>query len=188
MKELTNFLFETGQLKRVKRSGWWMINIDNPESVAEHCQRTAVIGFFLAKLENADPYRVTLMCLFNDIHETRLNDLHKVGHRYIDFKKAESVAHTEQLEPLGGSGKELLGLMSEYQQRNTHDAEVARDADLLENVLQAREYIKIGFKDAQNWIDNIHKVIKTKNGKKLLKEIEKSDPNDWWRNLKKIER
>jgi putative hydrolase of HD superfamily len=188
MKELTNFLYETGQLQRFKRSGFSLIGVENLHTVAEHCQRAAIIGFFLAKLEKADPCKTTLMCLFNDIHETRISDINKVGHRYLNVKEAESKAHTDQLEPLGEPGKEVLDLMTEYQQQSSHEAEVARDADLLENALEAREYIKIGYADAQNWLDNINKVIKTESGKKLLKEIESTDPNDWWRTLKKIER
>ena len=187
MKNLTNFFYEVGQLKRVKRSGFWLININNPESVAEHSQRTAVIGYFLAKLEKVDVQKVTLMCLFNDLHETRLNDLHKVGHRYIDFKKAENEAHKEQLHGLNNIGSELFETLTEFQERKSSEALVARDADLLENAIQAKEYIKIGYKDAQNWIDNIRKVIMTETGKKLLEEIENTDPNDWWRNLKKID-
>lgn len=188
IKKITNFLYEIGQLKRVKRSGWWLININDPENVAEHSQRTAVIGYFLARMEKADLKKVVLMCLFNDVHEARLNDLHKVGHRYIDFREAEKKAHQEQLEGLNGYGDELLELLTEFQKRETKEAQVARDADLLENALQAKEYIKVGYKDAQNWIDNIGKVIRTKSGKKLLGEIEKTDPNDWWKGLKKIEK
>ena len=93
MKYLTNFLFEMGQLQRVKRTGMTTIGVDRPHSVAEHCQRTAVIGLFLAKLEKADPHRVTMMCLFNDVHEARINDVHKVGHRYLNVKEAEAKAH-----------------------------------------------------------------------------------------------
>jgi putative hydrolases of HD superfamily len=188
MKKLTEFLYETGQLKRVKRSGWWTINIKNPESVAEHSYRAAVIGYFLAQLEKVNVHKVMLMCLFNDIHESRLNDLHKVGHRYIDFKEAENKAHAEQCAGLGNAGDELLSLLTDFQQRESPEAQVARDADLLENALQAREYIKIGYADAQDWLDNINKIIHTESGKKLLKEIETIDPNSWWKGLKKIER
>src|SRR3989344_5636810 len=164
MKKLVDFLYETGQLKRVRRSGWWLINIDDSENVAEHLHRVTQIGYFLAQMEKVDVNKVTLMCLFHDIHEARLNDLHKVGQRYIDFKEAEAKAHTEQLGSLGEAGKELLSLMAEFQQRKTPEAEVARDADLLENALQAREYIKIGYADAQDWIENIRKIVKTASG------------------------
>jgi len=173
MKKLTDFFYEVGQLKRVKRSGFWLININNPESVAEHSQRTAVVGYFLAKLEKVDVQKVVLMCLFNDLHETRLNDLHKVGHRYIDFRKAENQAHKEQLNGLNGLGDELFSILTEFQDRKSPEALIARDADLLENAIQAKEYIKIGYKDAQNWIDNIWKVIKTETGKKIIERDRK---------------
>ena len=61
-------------------------------------------------------------------------------------------------------------------------------ADLLENAFQAKEYIEIGYKDAQNWIDNIRTILKTGSAKKLLDEIEKTSSNEWWKNLKKIDR
>ena len=35
------------------------------------------------------------MTLFNDIHEARINDLHKMGHYYIEFRKAEQRAFDE---------------------------------------------------------------------------------------------
>ena len=188
LKKITNFLFELGTLKHVKRSGWWLINVKDPENVAEHSFRSGVIGYTLAKLENVDIIKVTLMCLFNDLHEARLNDLHKVGQRYIDFRKAETAAHKEQTDNLGEVGKEIFSLHKEFKEQKTKESIVARDADLLENAFQAKEYIEIGYKDAQNWIDNIRTVLKTESAKKLLKEIEKTSSNDWWKGLKKIER
>jgi putative hydrolase of HD superfamily len=188
MKSIVNFLYELGILKYVKRSGWWLIKVKDPENVAEHSFRAAVIGYILAKMERVDADKVTKMCLFNDLHETRLNDLHKVGHRYIDFRTAETKAHKEQTSELGEIGKDIFALHEEFQEQKTKEAIIARDADLLENAFQAKEYMEIGYKDAQNWIDNIWKIIKTESGKKLLKELEKTSSNDWWKDLKKIER
>jgi putative hydrolase of HD superfamily len=48
LEGLTNFLYEMGLLKRYKRTGWWIAGIDNPESIAEHSFRTAIIGYVLA--------------------------------------------------------------------------------------------------------------------------------------------
>ncbi|MEW5896843.1 MAG: HD domain-containing protein [Nanoarchaeota archaeon] len=186
--KLANFLFELGTLKHVKRSGWWLINVKDPENVAEHSFRAGVIGYFLARLEKADVNKVTMMCLFNDLHEARINDLHKVGQRYIDFRVAETEVQKEQAAELGEAGKEMFSLHQEFQEQKTKEAIVARDADLLENAFQAKEYLEIGYRDAQNWIDNIKKVIKTEYAKKLLEEIEQTSSNDWWRNLKKIGR
>lgn len=185
MKDITNFLFELGQLKRVRRSGWWLLGIEHPESVAEHSFRAAVVGYFLAKLEKVDVNKVTLMCLFNDLHETRLNDLHKVGHKYIDFREAETKAHKDQTFNLD---KDIFSLHKSFQEQKTKESVVARDADLLENAVQAKEYIDQGFKDAQKWIDAIKTILKTQSAKKLLKLIEKTSSNEWWGHLKKIER
>ncbi len=185
---LVPFFFESGQLSRVPRSGFTLVGVENPHTTAEHSHRASIIGYFLARLEDIDANKVLKMCLFHDIHETRLNDLHKVGHRYINFREAESKAHEEQLSSLGEAGSEILDLVKEVQARESPEALVARDADLLENALEAREYIIIGYKEAQNWIDNIRKVINTDSGKKLLDEIENADPYEWWKGLKKIER
>ena len=186
--KITNFIFELGALKNVKRSGWWMINVKDPENVAEHSFRAGVIGYILAKMEGVDAHKAMLMSLFNDLHEARLNDLHKVGHRYIDFRSAETKAHKEQTEGLGEIGKEMFSFHEEYQKQQTKEAIVARDADLLENAYQAKEYIEIGYQDAQDWIDNIKKYLVTKSAKKLAAELEKTSSNEWWRGLKKTER
>lgn len=185
MKNIVNFFYELGQLKRVRRSGWWALGIELPESIAEHSFRTAVIGYFLAKLEKVDVNKVMLMCLFHDFPETRLNDLHRVGRRYIDFKEAETKVNKEQTENLD---KGMFALHKEFQEQKTKEAIVAKDTDLLECAVQAKEYIDQGYKDAKNWIDNVKIVLKTKNAKKLLKLIEKTSSNDWWKKLKKIER
>ena len=187
-KNLVSFFHEAGQLKRVKRSGWWLIGVKDPESVADHSHRTAIIGYFLAKLEKANVEKVVLMCLFNDIHEARINDLHKMGHKYIDFKTAEKKVISEQAELLGDAGNEIKSFMNDYLSQNSKEAIIARDADLLECSLQAKEYIDIGHKDAQNWIDNTWKIIKLDSSKKILKMIETTNSQSWYKKLKKIER
>lgn len=189
VNELTKFLFEVGNLKRVKRSGWWTINIKDPESVAEHSMRAGVIGFVLAKLEGCDVAKVSLMCLFNDLHESRLNDLHKVGHRYIDFRAAETKAHKEQTESLPKNiGDEIFSLHEEFQQQISKESIVARDADLLECAFQAKEYIDCGFKDANDWLINIRKHLVSKSAIVLLDDLEKTSSNSWWSGLKKTDR
>lgn len=188
MKELVNFFFETGMLKHAKRSGWWLINIKDPENIAEHSFRTAVISYFLAKLENVNTEKVVMTCLFHDLHESRVNDLHKVGQRYIEFKDAEKKASKEQTESLGDFGKEIFELNEEFQNQKTKESIIAKDADYIEVAVQAKEYLEIGYKDAQNWINNCKKCVKTKSAKKLLELVDKTSSNDWWRTLKKIQR
>ncbi len=186
---LTKFLFEVGQLNRVKRSGFTLIGVNDTQSVAEHQARAAIIAYFLAKLEKANVEKCLITSLFHDVPETRLNDLHKVGHRYIDFKKAEEEALKEQIENLPENTKsELLDYFISYRKDKTKEGIIVRDADLLENALEAKEYLDKGLKHAQNWIDNIKKALVTNSAKKILIEIENSDPYEWWQGLKKADR
>ena len=188
-KKITNYIFEIGILKNVIRSGWWLLGIKDPESVSEHIQRTILIGYILAKLENADEKKVLVMCTFHDNHESRINDLHKVGHRYIDFRKAEVLVKNEQLKNLPKNiVEEIDELLNEFSGDKSKEGIIARDADLLENAFTAKEYMTKGYKNAQNWIDNIRKALKTESALKVLEEIESMDPSSWWFELKKVER
>ncbi|MDD3233743.1 MAG: HD domain-containing protein [Candidatus Omnitrophota bacterium] len=184
-----NFLAEAGQLKRVKRSGWWVTGIKHPESVAEHCFRCAVLGYLIAKAEKADPYKVLMMCLFNDIHEARINDLHKVGHRYIDFKKAEDKAYSGQISGLPGPVRlEMALLRSQYAGQSTREAVIARDADILECVLQAKEYLDAGNLHTRNFMRVGEKYLKSRFARKLFLRLKKWDSSRWWRELAVFER
>ena len=58
-----------GQLKRVKRSGWWLAGITDTESVAELSFRTTMLGYILPLLEGANPLKTAVMCLFHDTNE-----------------------------------------------------------------------------------------------------------------------
>jgi putative hydrolase of HD superfamily len=188
-KKVMKFSYELGQLKRVKRSGWWMLGVNNPESVAEHSFRAGMLAYMIAKMENANPEKTAFMALINDLHEARLNDLHKVGHRYIDFRKAEIEALREQVFGLpNGIGDDILNLYGQYSSDSSKEGMIAKDADLLECAIQAREYIDIGHKDAQNWIDNVEPKLKTESAKKLFKTMMETEPNSWWQGLKKTER
>jgi putative hydrolases of HD superfamily len=113
--KLLNFIAEAGMLKRVRRSGWWVLGIKDPETVAEHSFRCAVIGYLIARMENASAHKVLLMTIFNDIHEARINDLHKMSQRYIALRKAEDRAFAEQIDSLPAPVKnELSGIRDEY--------------------------------------------------------------------------
>ena len=189
LNALLDFLAEAGQLKRVKRSGWWVTGIKDPESVAEHCFRCAVIGYLIAKAEKADVYQVLLMCLFNDIHEARINDLHKVGHRYIDFKKAEDKAYSGQISALPGPMRlEMAGLRSEYNNQLSREAVIARDADILECILQAKEYLDAGNPNTRSFMSVGNKYLKSAFARELFFRLKKWDSTRWWRELAVFER
>ncbi len=184
-----NFFAEAGLLKNVKRSGWWVAGIKDPESVADHCFRCAIIGYYLAHLEGVDPYKVVTMTLFNDIHEARINDLHKMGHYYIDFKDAEKKVFKDQVEKLDKSVKdELTDFRSQYDEQETPESIVARDADILECLLQAKEYYDDGHLKAKKFFKKAPDYLKTNSAKKCWDKIKKFDSGQWWEDVVKFER
>ena len=188
-KDLVNFIAEAGMLKRVRRSGWWVLGIKDPETVADHCFRCAVIGYIIACMEDVAPYRVLLMTLFNDIHEARINDQHKMAQRYMDFQKAEDKAFSGQIEVLPKKMKnELSGMRAEYTRQSTKESVIARDADILECLIQAKEYQEHGFKEAFRFMKKAPEKLRTKSAKSLWRLAKGMSLSEWWEKLSVFKR
>jgi putative hydrolase of HD superfamily len=186
-KDLAKFLYEMGQLKRVKRSGWWIAGVKDPESVAEHTFRTAVIAYLLARLEGADTGKAVLMALFHDLPETRTNDAHRIVRRYADWRSVDQKAMGEQSKRLPGEvAKEVVSLFEEFEKEISPEAKLVRDADLLECIVQAREYQGLGYHDVVDWILNAQAALTTEPAKKIAAECLKTEPKEWWQGLKAL--
>lgn len=188
-KKIIDLFSEAGTLKRVKRSGWWVLGIKDTESVAEHSFRCAIIGYALAKMENVFSYKVLMMTLFNDLQEARINDLHKMAQRYVDYQKAEDKAFKEQISALPDSMRlELSSLHSEYRNQKTKESIISRDADILECLIQAKEYHLYGYKEATKFMKKAPQHLKTKSAKRLWRLAKKMDLNVWWQRLSDFRR
>jgi putative hydrolase of HD superfamily len=182
---IAKFLYEIGQLKRVKRSGWWIAGVKDPETVAEHSFRTAVIAYILADLEGVDPEKVASMALFHDMPEARTNDAHRIVRRYADWKNVDKKAINEQCTKLPDEmAKRMVSLFEEFEEEISLEAKIVRDADLLECIVQAREYQALGYHDVIDWIFNAQAALKTESAKKIAAECIKTEPREWWQGLK----
>ncbi len=180
-KNIMEFIFEAGLLKRVPRSGWSVLGISDPESVADHSFRCAVIGYLLAHMEKVSVYRTLLMTLFGDIHEARITDLHKMAQKYIEAEPAEDASFEEQVAPLPGEiSQELLDVREEYRGQESQESIVARDSDILECLIQAKEYHEHGHKSASLFMEKAPEHLKTGSAKKLWQLALTMDVNEWW--------
>ena len=176
-------------LKRVKRSGWWVAGIKHPETVAEHSFRCAVIAYYIAHCEGADPFKVVTMALFNDIHEARINDLHKMGHYYIEFRDAEKKVFADQIAALDPRVKKGLSrARSLYDRQDCRESIAARDADILECLVQAKEYVDNGYPAARTFFKRAPDHLKTKTARALWKRALTWDSHAWWQEVVKFER
>jgi putative hydrolase of HD superfamily len=188
MESIAKYVFEAGMLKRTKRSGWWAERVDNPESVADHSMRTAVLSFLLAKLEGMDDSSAKRVCtaaVFHDMQEARIGDMNKITARYIKVdEELERKIGEEQMDGMESPMKRsLLGVSELTDEENA----VLKDADHLECAFQAKEYASVGYSGAEAWIETIGKKLKTDSGKKLHAKMKGMDPNSWWKGLKKMD-
>ncbi|MFH0839026.1 MAG: HD domain-containing protein [Candidatus Omnitrophota bacterium] len=188
-KDILNFISEAGMLKRVQRSGWSVLGIKHAESVAEHSFRCSVIGYILARMEHVPPYKALLMTLFNDIHEARITDLHKMAQRYVMSKKAEDMSYYEQINSLPEIiKKELFDLRREYNSQRTKESIIARDADILECLIQAKEYYEHGFLGAIKFTKKAPAALRTESARKLWNLAKHTDLTNWWFALSNFKR
>ncbi len=188
IKNIVNFIFELNQLKRQRHSGSQLAGVKDSDTVAEHVMRAAQIGYILAVMEgDANPEKVVSMLIIHDNGESRVGDQNKVAARYFSNSGAEANALADQLKNLGQQiEKKWLEYFKEYENRNTKGGIIAKDADWLEQAFQAKEYVDLGYKSAQDWIDNVEEALETESAKAIIKEMKKTEFTDWWQGLKKM--
>jgi putative hydrolases of HD superfamily len=185
-KKIINFLFEITYLKRLRRSGWFLLGIEKADSVAEHCFVTAQIAYLLAKMEKANAEHAAVIALFHDNGETRITDLNLVQGYYLKPGKAERRAFFDQVKSLP-SAEDIKKLFKEFAESVTPEAIIAKDADRLELAIQAKCYLDAGGnKSLQIWIKRVRVLLKTRSANRLLDAIEESDMNGWWETVKGI--
>jgi len=180
-KNIVDLIFEWGHLRRIKHEGWRLLGVESPDSVAEHSLRAAQIGYVLAKMERYEnPYKVVSICVFHDIGECRIGDIHRIANRYVEADEKRAVE--EQLQNLDFSS-DILSLWKQMEERNTIAGNIAKDADLLEMAFMARELQSHGY-DIGEWLENTSKYLATESAKALLSGLKNSDPLDWFKGLK----
>lgn len=169
MKELLDFFIETGKLKGMDRRGWVLRGVKNPESIAEHTFRVALMAWFLGsqKKHNLKIERLIKMALIHDLCEIyagdttpydtllptdkkqmkvllekwpRFSKKQKEKLKKDKFKK-ESKALDRLLKKLPEKlKKEVSHLWNDYEKGLSAEGRFFKQTDRLENFLQAMEY------------------------------------------------
>lgn len=187
-ERIVNFFYEIGTMRKLMRMHRQVLLTDDmSDSIASHSYRVAIISWFLAKEEGADPYKTVMMSLLHDMAEVRSNDHNWVHKKYI--KVYEGEINQEQLGTL--PYPDLLRFILEYEERKSKEAILAKEADLLDQILLLREYEWAGNKEANIWlygkgsakINAQLEKLKTDTGRRLGKAMYEISPSDWWNNL-----
>jgi putative hydrolase of HD superfamily len=177
MKDICNFLFEIGMLKRTPRTGLQFLG-SGKESVAEHCFRVIIIGYTLSKLNpQVDENKVLKMTLLHDILESRTGDLNYVNKKYLKVDEEKAVNELASTLPFG---EELKALLKEFHEKKTEEALIANDADQLELIIMLKEYGDLGNKYTKDWIGFALKRLCTAQARELAQTILSTDSAEWW--------
>jgi putative hydrolase of HD superfamily len=177
MKDLINFLFEVGMLKKTPRTGYQFLG-SGKESVAEHSFRMSLIGYLLSLQEpKADAMKTMLMCLFHDLHEARTGDHNYVNKRYVQIDEDKAVQDLAKGLPIRD---EIVSLTREFNEGKSLEACISRDADQLDLILSLKEEQDLGNAYAREWLHYAVKRLQTESARKMAQEILQTDSTEWW--------
>lgn len=142
-----DLIAEAGKLKRLQRTGWIESGVPDPESVADHSFRVALIALILSDENKLDSLKAVRMALIHDLAEAEIGDLTPTQ-KEVDpsaLKRAEEEAMEKLLKKLSVSIRHsYLEAWREFVESSTEEAHLVRDADKLDMIVQASEYQKAG--------------------------------------------
>lgn len=164
---VVDYIFEAGLLKRAKRTGWWIAGVKDPESIAEHSHRAALIGAALALMEGADPAKVALLAVFHDTQETRVGDIRYIGRRYLTAASNQEVTADQVAAASEAVRDGVQRIVDDYETGDSLEVVVAHDANKLDCLFQAIEYREHGNQNTQPFIDNMLALITTPSAQRI---------------------
>jgi len=187
IKKAASFLYEVGTMRKLARAHrQTLLTDDLSDNISSHSFRVIWIGWVLAKEEKANADKVIKMCLAHDISEVRSGDQNWVHKKYVKVFEDEIMSDQTKDLPME---KDLVEILNEYNERKTKEARVAKDADLIDQILLLKEYVRQGNLEAADWLGknkgrgNVqYKLLTSNSAKKIADEILKQKPHDWWNN------
>lgn len=138
-QQILEFLHLAGRLKQTARAGWKLRGIAEPESVAEHTFRVALLALVLGRDAALDRERCVAMALVHDLAESIVGDITPYDGVAPEEKRRREREAMSRLTELAGA-PEILELWEEYDRSATPEARFVKELDKLETVVQAAEY------------------------------------------------
>jgi len=140
LKNLHDLYKKFIKLKGKKRRGWYLRNIKDGESIAEHSFATALLGMFLADKLKLNTEKVMKMALIHEFCEIITGDITPVDNvSPKDKRKMEEKAVNELFQNME-NGKYYIELWKEFEYGKSLEGLLVKDMDKFEMALQAVEY------------------------------------------------
>ncbi len=172
---LLDFFYIISELKKVPRKGWKeKVNIDKPESVADHSYGTAIMAMIFSDIKNLNTEKMLKMALLHDLAESITgdftpNEIAKENKTVIENEVINDILLKLPSE-IAGKYNEIW---KEFQEGKTNESMLLHDIDRLEMAVQAVKYFSEGYpKDKlQEFIESARKEIKSKEIIEILDTI-----------------
>ncbi|KAK2994350.1 hypothetical protein RJ640_017862 [Escallonia rubra] len=126
-----------------KRKGWINHGIKGPESIADHMYRMALMALIAGDLSGVNRERCIKIAIVHDIAEAIVGDITPSdGVPKAEKSRREQAALDEMCKVLGGGmrAEEIQELWAEYENNSSIEANLVKDFDKVEMILQALEY------------------------------------------------
>lgn len=155
--------FEFSHLKQLYRQGWLQRGIppERCESVAEHSFGVAVLALLLAEtaFPQLDACKVLRMSLLHDFGEIYAGDLTPADGVERAAKYALEQRAVQRVMEKLPNGSTYIALWEEYEAGNTPEAQLVRQIDRLEMVLQASVYEHQNLSNLAEFFESVRPVL-----------------------------
>lgn len=132
------------RLKETKRTGWLERGVKDPESVASHSYGVAVLTLLIAHEKGLDTLNAVATALLHDLAEAITGDLTPEMKSTKGREETERTEETTLKQIIGElpekEKKWLTRLIEEYYQQTTPEAQLVKQIDKAEMILQAARY------------------------------------------------
>ncbi|OEH76427.1 HD domain-containing protein 2 [Cyclospora cayetanensis] len=191
MEGITQFLGFVGSIKRLKRAGWLRhIDSRDAESVGDHS--FGVAAHFLALSDKdlcvngqcADRSRCIMMALTHDLAESIVGD---ITPQDPVTPKEKAKREGEAIRTICSSlektrANELIELWEEYERGHSAEAQLVKDADKFDMIVQAYDYEQRYGVSLEEFFVSTETVFKTDTFKALSRNLR--DKRNTWINSK----
>lgn len=173
-----NFLYEMGAMRYIART-WRRFHGIDFANLAEHHFRVFWIAMVIAQREGADISRVAKLAMVHDIAESRAGDVDYLSRQYVE-RNQELAIH----DMLGGTSleKEFLKLWQEYEERESLESKIVKDADNLDVDMELAERASLGADLRDKWSHRKfvgEQKLYTDTAKQMFKALPGIDPHGW---------
>ncbi len=173
-------MFEISAFRNLPRA-WVHWLSPHAANHAEHSFRVALYALMISFAEKKGNHeKILKMALLHDLPESRCTDVDHLQRQYV--KRDEELAIKDMFAQTVLE-KEAAKLLKEYKERKTIEAQIVKDADLIDVDIEFREIITAGSVMHKKHLSKrrVGVVTKmyTKTARALFDQIHKADPNDW---------